>query len=444
MLTRLARRLGAFDVALIVMGSVIGSGIFRTPAIVAQRAPLPALILGVWVAGGIVSLFGAFVLGELAARRPDDCGAYAYLRDAFHPIVGFAYGWASLLASFTGGLAAAAILFSGYFLSLTGLAMTPAVIAALALVVLALVNALGVRQGASFQNGLTLLKLAALLGLVVVGLAVHPKAQPQSELFAGSMLGTVGAFSVAMIPVLFSYAGAYVANFMAAETKNAARTLPIGLTLGMIGVAIAYVLVNAACIRVLSVGGLARTDVPAAAVLSNALGPNGARLASIAIAITTLGYMSNRMLTVPRLYHAMAADGLFFRAVAWINPRTRVPVVAVILQAVLAIVIALTAGYGHILNYVVSVIYAFNGLLALAIFIFRARDRSAQAQSGEGFRVPGHPVSTAVYMLASWGVAIATCIAYPIDGLMGLAIVLSAVPVYLIWARSVSPQKAQA
>ncbi len=441
---RLARRLGVFDLALIVVGSVIGSGIFRTPAVVAQRVPVPALILAAWVAGGIVSLFGAFVLGELGARRPDDCGAYAYLREAFHPMVGFAYGWASLLASFTGGLAAAAILFSGYFLSVTGLAMAPTVVAAVALGALALVNALGVRQGATVQNGLTLLKFAALLGLVVVGLTAHAKAQPQSELLVAPTLGTIGPFSVAMIPVLFSYAGAYVANFMAAETKNAARALPVGLTLGMIGVAIAYVLLNAACVRMLGVGGLARTDVPAVAVLSNAVGSTGIRLASIAIAITTLGYMSNRMLTVPRLYHAMAADRLFFRVVAWINPRTHVPVVAVALQAVLAIVIALTAGYGHILNYVVSVVYAFNGLLALALFVIRARDRAAPVHPGDGFRVPWHPGSTAIYMLASWGVAIATCIAYPIDGLMGLAIVLSAVPVYLIWTRAGPAQKVQA
>lgn len=429
--------------ALIVMGSVIGSGIFRTPAVVARRAPDAALILAAWAAGGIIALFGAFVLAELAARRPDDCGMYAYLRDALHPIAGFAFGWSGMLASYSGGLAAAAILFAGYFLSLTGLTLAPALVAAVALGVLALLNALGVRQGASFQNALTILKLAAVLAIIAAGLVARPHGSAQFGVAPAAPLGVIGAFSVALVPVLFAYAGATVANFLAAETKDAARTMPVGLTLGMIGVGFVYILLNVACIRALGVGGLAHTDVPATAVISNAVGPTGTRLASIAIAVTTLGFMSNRMLTVPRLYHAMAADGLFFRAVAWIDPRTHVPVVAVILQAVVAIAIALSAGYGHILNYVIAVVSAFNGLLALALFVLRARDRQDGVERAQGFRVPWHPVSTAIFMLASWGVAIATCVAYPMDGLMGLAIVLSAVPAYFIWARTaVSPKVA--
>jgi basic amino acid/polyamine antiporter, APA family len=439
----LVRRLGTLDVALIAMGSVIGTGIFRTPAVVAQRAPEPWLILGTWVAGGIVALFGAFVLGELAARRPNDCGIYAYLRDAFHPIVGFAYGWAALLASLTGGLAAAAVVFSGYFLSLTGVGLAPSLVAAIALGALALLNVLGVRESANVQNGLTALKAAALIGLVVAGLVAHPAAPLQPNPLAGPAAGALGAFSVAMIPVLFTYNGGQVANFMAAETKNAARALPLGLTLGIAAVAIVYVLVNAVCIRALGVAGLAHTDVPVSAVLAHAIGPSGSRLFSLVIVLATLGFMSNRMLTVPRLYHAMAADGLFLRSVAWIDPRTRVPVVAVVLQAVVAIVIALSTGYSHILNYIVAVAYAFNGLLAFGLFTLRARDRRAGAER-EGFRVPGHPVTTLVFMLASWGVAIATLVAYPVDGLVGLAIVLSAVPVYLIWVRVGAARKAAA
>ena len=150
----LARRLGLTDVALIVVGSVIGSGIFRAPAVVAQRLPAPAPILAAWLIGGVVAIFGAFVLGELGARRPDGCGAYAYLRDAFHPVVGFAFGWTSLLASLTGGIAAAAVLFAGYFLALTGWSIAPVVVAVVALAVLALVNALGVREGSNVQSAL--------------------------------------------------------------------------------------------------------------------------------------------------------------------------------------------------------------------------------------------------------------------------------------------------
>jgi basic amino acid/polyamine antiporter, APA family len=422
-------------VVLLVMGSVIGSGIFRTPAVVAQRIQVPALDLAAWLAGGIVTLFGAFVLGELAARHPDGCGVYAYLRDAFHPIVAFAYGWVALLGSFTGGLAAAAVLFAGYFLSLTGLEAAPALVATVALAVLALINLLGVREGSNIQGVLTVLKIAALGGLVAVAFALHPSAHRQLAGGAASPLGVAAAFGVAMIPILFTYNGAVVANFMSVEARHVARTLPFGLCVGMASVAVLYVLVNAACIRTLGIDGLARTAVPVSAVLQVAVGPTGARLASLIVAVTTLGFMSNRMLTVPRLYHAMAQDGLFFRAVAWVNPRTRVPVVAIALQAIVAIAIACSGDYDRILNYVVSTFYIFNGLFALALFVIRARDRRAWPVAADAFRVPWHPISTAIYLVASWGVAIATCVAYPRDGLVGLAIVLSAVPAYALWAR---------
>ena len=436
MTSALARRLGVSDVVLIVMGSVIGSGIFRTPSVVAQRIHIPGLILLAWACGGIVALFGAFVLGELAARRPAGCGAYAYLRDAFHPVVAFAYGWSSLLASFTGGIAAAAVLFAGYFISLTGLGIPPGVLAIVTLAALALVNCFGVRFGSNVQSTLTVLKVAALVALIVAGIVAHPAQAHQAAALSSSTLGTLGAFSVAMIPVLFAYNGAMVANFMAPEAKNVTFTLPLGLWMGILGAAVLYLLVNVACLRVLGVGGLASTPVPAAAVLRAAAGSAGAQVASLAIAVSTLGFIGNRMLTIPRLYHAMAEDGLFFRAVAWIDPRTRVPVVAIALQAVFAMLLALSGSYDHILNYVVSTFYVFNGLLALALFIIRARDRRAGIAQAVRFHVPGHPFSTALYLLVSWGVAIATYVAYPGDAIVGIAILLSAVPVYFIWTRA--------
>jgi APA family basic amino acid/polyamine antiporter len=430
----LARRLGLTDVALIVIGGVIGSGIFRAPAVVAQRLPAPAPILAAWLIGGGVAIFGAFVLGELGARRPDGCGAYAYLREAFHPVVGFAFGWTSLLASLSGGIAAAAVLFAGYFLALTGWSIAPVVVAVVALAALAIVNALGVREGSNVQSAFAVLKIGALVAIVAAAFVAHPASHPVIAPAGGFALGTLGAFSVAMIPVLFTYNGAMVANFIATEVRSAARALPLGLWVGMVAIVLLYLAVNLSYLRTLGVDGLARSAVPASAVFLTAFGSIGSRLASLAIAITTLGFISNRMLTVPRLYHAMAEDGLFFRQVAWIDPRTRVPVVAIVLQGVFAILIALSGGYDQILNYVVATIYIFNGLLALALFVLRARDR-ASGVTNAGFRVPWHPFSTAVYLVASWGVAIATCIAYPRDVIVGLAIMLSSVPVYFLWVR---------
>lgn len=430
---RFERRLGVLDVALLVVGSVIGSGIFRTPSVVAQRLHSAPAILAAWVAGGVIALFGAFVLGELGARRPDG-GAYAYLREAFHPVVAFAYGWTAMLASFTGGLAAAAVLFAGYFVSLTGLHVAAPVVAVATLAALAVVNCLGVREGSNVQNALTALKIGALVALVIAAMTIprHAGAMPA----AVQPLKESAGFAVAMIPVLFAYNGAVVANFMTAEAKRVTQTLPRGLWIGMLAVVLLYVLVNAGCIRALGIAGLAATTVPVSDVLRRAAGADGARLASAAIAVATLGFMSNRMLTVPRLYHAMADDGLFFRSVARLDPRTGVPLVAIGLQAVLGAIIAISGSYEHILNYVVSTFYVFNGLLALALFVLAARDRV----SGPVFRIPLHPFSTAVYMLASWGVALATCIAYPRDGLAGVAILCSAVPAYLIWTRVAVPK----
>jgi APA family basic amino acid/polyamine antiporter len=382
-----------------------------------------------------VALFGAFVLGELAARRPDGCGAYAYLRDAFHPVVAFAYGWTSLLVSLTGGIAAAAVLFAGYFEPLTNLRVAPAVLAVTAILALTLVNVLGVRMGGNAQNGFVLLKVAGLGAVIVAGLVAHPAAPGQGAPAVAPSIDAFSGFGVAMIPVLFAYNGAVVATFMTRESKSAGRAFPVGLWGGMLAVTVLYVLVNAACIRVLGTVHLANTATPASDVVRLAAGPVGERVVALAIVVSTLGFISNRILTAPRLYHAMAQDGLFFRQLAWIDPKTRVPTLAIALQSAFAIAIALSGGYERILNYVVSTTYVFTGLLAVALFVIRAQDRHAAVSTVNRFRAPWHPVSTMVVLVASWAVAIDTFVKYPADGLIGFTILLSAIPVYFIFVR---------
>lgn len=430
----LARRLGAFDILLITMGSLIGSGIFRTPSVVAQRVHSPTLMLGAWIVGGIVALFGACVLGELAARRPDGCGAYAYLRDAFHPLVAFAFGWTSLLVAFSGGIAAAAVLFAGYVRPLSGLHVDPTILAITTIVAFTLVNFLGVRTGGNTQNALTLLKTLAVGAIIIAGFAAHPVGA-QVAPAVDSRTNVLAGFGVAMIPVLFAYNGAILVTFMTTETKVAARAVPCGLWGGMLTVMLLYVLVNVACIRVLGTTGLAQTTTPASDILRIATGSVGERLVALAIAISTLGFISNRILTAPRLYQAMAQDGLFFRQVAQISPKTHVPVVAIALQGACVIVIVLSGTYEHILNYVVSTSYVFMGLLAVALFVIRSQDRSSGTAEVGRFRVPLHPISTLLVVGVSWAVAADTYITYPRDGLIGLGILLSAVAVYLIWSR---------
>ncbi len=392
-------------------------------------------MLAAWVTGGIVALFGAFVLGELAARRPDGCGAYVYLRDAFHPMVAFAYGWTSLLVSLTGGVAAAAVLFAGYFEPLTNFRIAPTILAVTAIAVLTLINFLGVRMGGGAQNILMLLKVVGIGAIIVAGFVARSAATSPATSTAVAPADAITGFGVAMIPVLFAYNGATVATFMTSETRNANRALPLGLWGGMLAVIVLYVLVNAVCIRVLGIATLAKTATPASDVLRVATGPVGERLVALAIVISTLGFISNRILTAPRLYHAMAQDGLFFRQVGWIDPKTRVPIVAIALQGVFAIAIAVSGSYERILNYVVSTSYVFTGLLAVALFVIRAQDRSAGVPASGQFRAPWHPFSTIVVIASSWAIAIDSYVKYPSDGLIGCAILLGAIPAYFLCRR---------
>jgi len=419
---------------MIVMGGIVGSGIFVTPYVVARQVHTPALILGAWLAGGLIALAGAFVYAELAARRPHVGGQYAYLRDAYHPAVAFVYGWALLLVIQTGGMAAVAVTFARYFLEVTHLPLAEPVVAALGIALLVAVNCLGVRSGSTVQNGLMLLKILAILGLVAAGLIfVAPAAAPApaapSTPPSGSLLL---AFGAAMTPVMFSYGGWQTASFVAGEMRNPRRDLARGLLIGVAGVIALYVGVTLACIHALGAQGLAETTTPASSVMRLAFGERGATLIAAGIAISTLGFLSQGMLTAPRVYFAMAADGLFFRSVARVSPRTRAPVVAVVLQGVLSLVIALSGTYEQILSYVVAVDWVFFALTAGALFVFRRRGEEGDG----GSRVPGHPLTTALFVTAAALIVATTVIDAPVNSAVGLGIMLTGVPAYLLWRRS--------
>ena len=256
---KLLRRLGTRDAALIVMGGIVGSGIFMNPSVVARHVPTAPLIMTVWIAGGAIALLGGGIFAELAARRPHDGGLYAYMRDAFHPALAFTYGWTLLLVSQSGGMAAAAVTFANYFEPLTGLHASVRVLGVAAIAAFTLVNALGVRAAASAQNGFMVLKIAAIGGFVAVGLfAPHGSAAPVAGVYGGT--ATIAAMGLAMVPVLFAYSGWQTASFMSAELKEPARTLPRGMLAGVVCVVVLYLAVNAVCLRVLGPGGLAATD----------------------------------------------------------------------------------------------------------------------------------------------------------------------------------------
>ncbi len=432
----LARRLGLFDATMIVMGGIIGSGIFVTPAVVARKVGSPGLILGAWAAGGALALIGAFVYAELAARRPDVGGQYAYLRDAYHPAVAFVYGWALLLVIQTGGMAAVAVTFARYFREVTALPVGEPVIAAAGIAVLAAVNCLGVRSGSSVQNVLMVLKIVAILGLVAAGLLFVRGGAATAELAARtSAQSGLLAFGAAMAPVMFSYGGWQTASFVAGEMRDPRRDLGRGLVIGVLGVIALYMAVTLACLVALGADGLAAAEAPASRVLALAFGERGADVIAAGIAISALGFLSQGMLTAPRVYFAMAEDRLFFRQVAWIDPRTRAPVVAVLLQGVLSLAIALTGSYEQILNYVVPVDFVFFGLTAGTVFVFRRR---AGAEGRADARIPAHPLTTGVFVLACAAIVASTVYASPRDSGIGLLIMLAGIPAYLVARRGLA------
>ena len=424
----LARRLGAFDATMIVMGGIIGAGIFRNPSEVARHVGAPWLMLAAWAAGGLIALAGAFVYAELAQRRPEVGGQYAYLRDAFHPMTAFLYGWTLLLVTQTGGMAAVAMTFADYFRELTGLHTDRSVIAVATLAILTAINCRGVRSGSNVQSALMVMKVAAILMLVILGWrAVNP-----DHFAAVQTSNPNNNFLAAMVPVLFAYGGWQTASFVAGEMRDPGRDLSRGLLYGVLGVVALYLAVNVVCILVLGPTQLAATQTPASEVMRRVLGEGGARLIAAGIAVSTVGFLSQGMLTAPRVYYAMARDGLFFQRVGTLGEKSRVPTVAIVLQGVWASAIVLFFQfYGPVLSYVVALDAVFFGLTGAALLVFRHRQPAAV----KGMRMPGHPVTTGIFVLAFWILAASTIAQFPRDAGMGVLILLLGIPVYLYWTR---------
>jgi APA family basic amino acid/polyamine antiporter len=426
----LAPRLNLFDATMLVMGGIIGAGIFMNPAVVAQEVNSPSSAIGAWLVGGTFALVGAFVYAELAARRPAVGGQYAYLREAFNPLAAFLYAWTLLLVSQSGGMAAVAMTFARYFREITAVSASDGVIALVTLALLTIVNCFGVRAGSNLQSTFMVLKigaLAMLIGYGFAGPAGPPQETPQAETnFAG--------FGAALVPVLFAYGGWQTSGFVAGELRNPRRDLPRGLLVGVSGVVLLYVLVNVVCLRVLGLEGLAQTTTPASDVMRAALGERGATLIAAGIAISTLGFLSQNLLTGPRVYYAMARDGVFFRSVGAVHPKTRAPVMAIIVQSVVASVLVLTGSYERILGYVVAIDWLFFGLTALALLVLRRRDRGQNHETGL-FRAPGHPFTTVLFVACAWLVVINTVYRFPADTLAGVGLLVAGVPVYYFWRR---------
>ncbi len=431
----LARRLGLFDATMIVMGGIIGAGIFTNPYVVAQQVHTPFLILGAWAVGGLIALAGAFIYAELSSQVSASGGQYLYLRDAMHPLVAFGYGWSLLFVIQTGGMAAVALIFANHIYELVGVRTTDlraALLASIALAALTIINCIGVRAGSITQNVLMILKLFAIAALVAVGLTVSGPTQALGVQATNSSPTTwqlLTAFGAALIPAQFAYGGWQTACFVAGEVREPRKNLPRGLLLGVLGVIVVYLSVNYVCVYALGAQGLSQTKTPASAVMRLALGERGSRLLAAGIAISTIGFLSQSMLTAPRVYFAMAEDRLFFKQLAWLN-RARVPAFAIALQGGLAIVIALVASrFEQILNYVVSVDVVFFALTAACVFVFRKHNRN-----GDAFRVPGHPFTTLFFIAACCVITFSLVYKYPLNSVISFGIMFAGLPAYFVWA----------
>lgn len=432
-MSELRRALTMFDLTMIAIGSTIGSGIFLTPSTIAQTLPSPWLILAAWVLGGMMALAGALTFAELGGMMPRAGGIYVYLTEAYGGLAGFLFGWAYLLIVNTGGVAALSVAFATYcgaFLPLGDGGRTALAVAGLAVVTA--INLVGVKSGGVFADLFTALKLLGIALVIVVGLGwggeavLAPSDAPEP---AG---GWAGAFAAAMVGVLWSYGGWQHVTFTAGEAKDPSRTVPRAMAAGAAVVVAVYLLCNVAYLRLLPLGSIAAADRLAVTAVEQVLGAAGGIAVAAAICISVYGTTGIYTMTAPRIYYAMAQDGVFFRKVADVHPRFRTPATAIIVQSVWAIVLILFWGtFENLISYVVFTDWIFFGLTAAAVIVLRKRQPGRE----RAYRVWGYPFTPLFFIgVAAWFV-VNTLVQRPEQAWAGLLFLGLGVPVYHAWRR---------
>ena len=428
-----ARTLTLFDATMIAISGIIGSGIFINPYVVARTVETPFLILAVWVAGGVIALFGAFVFAELSTVMPKVGGQYAFFREAFHPMVAFLHGWALLLIVQSGATAAVAVAFSQYVGRLVALPEGETTWLAVAILLgLAGFHALGIKPGAILLNVITFTKTLALALLILGAFLLTRKSGITFEPLTPPGLGglpLVSAFFAGLVPAMFAYGGWQNLNYVSEEVRDPVRNLPRAIRLAVFCVIAVYVSANVAYVHVLSAPALAATTTPAADVAARLMGETGARVVSLLIVISTFGFLNLSLLSAPRVYYAMAADGLFFRSLARLSPRFRAPTAAILLQGVVAAVLALSRTYDRLLSYAVFADWIFFALSGVALLIFRR----TLPEAPRPYPTPGYPWIPILFALAGAGIVINVFFTDLHNALMGTAIIALGVPVYFVW-----------
>jgi APA family basic amino acid/polyamine antiporter len=435
----LERTLGFRDLLLIVVGTVIGSGIFIVPATVLRQtggALGPALL--VWLVAGVLSLLGALTYGELGAAKPEAGGLYAYIRDAFGPLPAFLYGWTTFFVIGAGSVATLAVAFTAYLRQFVELSSTASrVVAVLLIALIAVINVRGTRQSASVQNWSTGIKAAAIVvmsvALMVAGGSGLRDAPVWPAEFGPGLLSGIG---LAMIGVLWAYEGWQYVTFSAGEARDAQRTFPRAIVAGtglLIGV---YMLANVAYVAALGVDAVQASDRVAASAVAALFGPAAGKLIAAVILVSMFSAANGLTLTSPRMYYAMARDGVFFGKLAEVHPRYGTPAFAIVAGSVWAALLAASGTFEQLLTYVVFSGWIFYGLGAMSIFVFRRREPDMVRP----FRVPGYPVTPVLFVGAAAAIVLNAMITQPGRAAVGLGVVLAGVPAYLIWrARAARP-----
>ena len=433
-MTSLKRSLSLFDMTMIAIGSSIGSGIFLTPALIAHQVDSPLWILGLWLVGGIMALCGALTYAELGAMLPRAGGVYGFLTEAYGGLAGFLYGWAYFLVVNTGALGALAVAFSTYFGYFVPLSSTGQLLVAITgIIVVTIINVLGVKAGGIFSDVFTVLKLAGIAILIGAGFAWGSSATTNFLAPISKSGGDLsGALTIAFVSVLWSYGGWQHATFTSAEAKNPHYTVPRALILGASVVALVYLAANVAYMFLLSPDQIGNSPRVAADALSAVMGPVGGTIISLTIFISTFGTTGIYTLTAPRIYFAMASDGVFFKKVAEIHPRYQTPMFAILSQSVWAIVLLLFWGtYEKLISYVVFTDWIFFALAAYGIFVLRRK----QPDADRPYRTLWYPVTPIIFITISVWFVVNTLVERPSESWAGLAFLALGVPVYYFWKR---------
>jgi APA family basic amino acid/polyamine antiporter len=412
-----------------VVGTIIGASIFVQPSEIARHLTSPGAIMLVWIACGILTLFGAFVCAELASAFPQTGGLYVFLREAFSPLAGFLWGWAMFWSVHTGIIAAIATVFARYTAHFAPVGDTGIrAIAIVAILAVSALNAAGVRAGTRVQTALTIVKVLAIAGLAIAGAVfAFGEAGAPATPHVDNEDGGFSGFLLAMVAGLFAYGGWHIVTYTAGETKMAVRTIPFALVAGVAVVTACYVGLNEVYLLLLPLDTVRSSTRIAADAADAILGRGGASIMAAIVVLSTLGGLTGLILSGPRVYYSMAGDGLAFKWLAHVDRRRGTPIAAIAAQAVWASVLVATGAYRQLFTRVIYTEWLFFALMAAGIFVLRRRESYRPA-----FRTPGYPIVPLVFIAASLAIVINQIVRTPIEAASGLALVALGVPVYYL------------